>query len=101
MAKLTAPVTLAGYDLDMYGGDREHPPPHFHVLSRDKWEIKIFFRACFLQNAIVFEYKWPVSKRSQACPLKTKERKVLLDQIIEHLDALNTQWQTLNPPPAQ
>jgi hypothetical protein len=101
LAKLTAPVMLSGYDLDMYGGDREHPPPHLHVLCRDKWEIKVFFRASVLQQEIVFEVKWPVSKRESDCPLKKKERKELLEQITMYIDGLNTQWDTLNSPAAR
>ena len=97
MAKLTAPVNISGYDFAMYGGDREHPPRHFHILCDDEWEIKIYFRASVLKNEIVFEVKFPSSKRDTGwCPLKKNQRKILLIQLIEHLDALDLQWESLN-----
>jgi hypothetical protein len=98
VAKLTAPVNISGYGFHMYGGDREHPPRHFHILCDDEWEIKIFFRTSVLRSEIVFEVKWPVSMRdTDKCPLKKNQRKRLLALLIEHLDALDAQWEALNP----
>jgi hypothetical protein len=92
VAKLTAPVNISGCDFDMYGGDREHPPRHFHILSDGEWEIKVHFRASVLRGDIVFEVKFPVSKRDTGwCPLKKNQRKRLLALLIEHLDALDQQ----------
>lgn len=98
MPDLTAPIRLDGLNIDMYGGDREHLPRHFHIRKADDWEIVIYYRRCVLTEDIIFDVKIPATKRDTGwCPLNKKQRKRLLEQIIKHLDALDEQWERLNP----
>lgn len=49
---------MAGVDLWFNSSD--HEPPHFHARKPDKWEIRVFFRACKRSN-LVFNVKFPPS----------------------------------------
>ena len=98
MPNLTAPVQLDGFNMDMYGGDREHSPRHFHIRKNDEWELIIYYRRCVLEDDIIFRVDFPATRRDTGwCPLKKNQRKQLLAQLIEHLDALDAQWELLNP----
>ena len=95
---LTAPIRLDGLSLDMYGGDREHAPRHFHIRKNDDWELVIYYRRSVLEREIIFDVSFPATRRdARWCPLKKKQRKKLLAQLIEHLNVLDTQWELLNP----
>jgi len=98
LAGLTAPIEISGYDIDMYGGDREHAPRHIHIQCSGEWEIRVYFRASVLADGIVFDVIAPGSRRNTDwCPLKKNQRKRLLELMIEHLDDLDAQWEELNP----
>lgn len=90
---------LDGFSLDMYGGAAEHPPPHFHIRKGRDWELKVYFRECVLQNRLVFDVKWPDSRRESKnwCPLRKPHRKRLLELIIENIAELERQWLNQNP----
>jgi hypothetical protein len=59
MPDLKAPIRLDGCKLDMYGGDREHSPRHFHIRKTDEWELVVYYRRSVLTGTLNFEIKLP------------------------------------------
>lgn len=77
---------MAGVDLWFNSSD--HEPPHFHARKPDKWEIRVFFRACKHSN-LVFNVKFSPSGPGPS----GKERRELLNLVLQYRDALYAEWE--------
>ncbi len=78
---------LAGVELWFNSSD--HEPPHFHARKPDRWEIRVFFGAC-THAGLDFNLKFP----STGSGPSGKERRELLDLVLQHREALYAEWET-------
>jgi hypothetical protein len=68
------------------------------IRKNDNWELVIYYRRSVLEREIIFDVSFPATRRdTRWCPLKKNQRKKLLTQLTRHLDALDAQWELLNP----
>ena len=84
---------MPGYGLDMYPGD--HFPRHFH-LSCSQFDIRILYRRSDEDGVVRFTVVWRKSKRRNWKPLSSGSERILLHQIDQFFDQLETEWERLH-----
>jgi len=82
---------IPGIELIFYIRD-EHPPPHFHAIKTDKWNIRVNFMLCH-ERHLDFDVKWAVTKQGPSA----KERRRLLECVLSHQAELLAEWEQNTP----
>lgn len=80
-------ISIPGLELLFFSGD--HGPPHFHVLRKGAWEIRVFFLNCTWET-MIYDVKW--LKRSVGPSRKIKKR--ILEQVMENQIELAVEWES-------
>jgi hypothetical protein len=78
--------------LDIYFNSSDHRPPHFHVEFID-WQIRVFIDSTSTENGLHFEYKEPKNPPKNFRGITKKQRKELLEMVVNHRAALLLEWE--------
>jgi Domain of unknown function (DUF4160) len=77
--------------LKLWFPSEDHQPPHFHVERTDVWLMRVFFEEFAM--AEMFEEDKRRSKRK----VRSKEKKLIMKQVIEHRIELLREWERVHP----
>ncbi len=78
--------------LDIYFNSSDHIPPHIHVESAG-WHIRVFIDSSSKERGLHYEYKQPKYPPKNFQGISRKQRKLLLDKVVEHRAELLIEWQ--------
>jgi hypothetical protein len=78
--------------LDIYFNSSDHNPPHIHVESAS-WHIRVFIDSSSVERGLHYKYKQPKYPPKNFQGITKKQRKLLLDKVVECRDILIMEWQ--------
>lgn len=71
----------------------DHHPPHFHARKGREWEIRVYIDGSTAAAGLAYDYKFPKNRSKKFCGLSADEAKELLENVIQHREALLTEWE--------
>ena len=77
--------------LDIYFNSLDHFPPHFHVECA-AWHIRVFIDSSSLERGLHFQYKLPKKPPRKFRGLSKKQKRELLQKVINHKAELLSEW---------
>ena len=69
--------------LDIYFNSSDHYPPHFHAESAH-WEIRVYIDTSSTDKGLDFDYKRPKQPSKRFHGITKKQRRQLLEMVINH-----------------
>ncbi len=79
-------------ELHIFFNSSDHYPPHFHVESAD-WEIRVYIDTSSIERGLHFDYKRPKKISRKFRGITKKQRRQLLEMVINHRMELLQEWQ--------
>ena len=73
--------------LKCYFSSNDHPPPHFEVLKRGHWVIRVYF----LRSGKVRGLNWVYKNRWRGNPTGAEEA-AILEMVLAHRRGLLREW---------
>jgi hypothetical protein len=74
-------------NLESFFYSSDHPPPHFHVVKPDAWEIRVRFLECTAKY-LAYEVKWPRGGKGP----NALEARIILGRVLAHRAELLSEW---------
>lgn len=90
MGKVSA---FAVANLTLIFRSSDHHPPHFHVRNGLDWEIRVYIDASTEENGLAYDYKFPKNRSRKFRGLSAAQEKELMERVVEHREALLTEWE--------